>query len=103
MLEIHDATTASGKAALFGFLGVGPGERQRLGEQALTEACLAQFERIFGSEARTPTSTLLQDWAADRLTATTADLDSSGHPASHRHGCTGRGRTNSSSPAAKQA
>jgi len=81
MLEIHDATTATGKAALFGFLGAGPAERQRMGERALTEACLAQFERIFGPEARTPTATLLKDWAADPLTATPEDLISSGHPA----------------------
>jgi monoamine oxidase len=81
MLEIHDATTATGMAALFGFLGVGPAERLRLGEEALTRACLAQFERIFGPEARTPTSTLLKDWATDPLTATAEDLVSSSHPA----------------------
>jgi monoamine oxidase len=80
LLEIHDATTASGGAALFGFLGVGPAERRAIGDQALTDACLAQLERIFGPEARTPTSTLLKDWAADPLTATGDDLISGGHP-----------------------
>jgi monoamine oxidase len=38
MVEIHDARTQSGSAALFGFLGVGPGERQAMGAEALTEA-----------------------------------------------------------------
>ncbi|HET8601816.1 MAG TPA: FAD-dependent oxidoreductase [Segeticoccus sp.] len=82
MLEMHDATTQSGGAALFGFVGVGPVERQSMGEQALTDACLAQFARIFGPEAQTPTATILKDWATDPLTATTDDTTSSGHPSS---------------------
>lgn len=82
MAEIHDATTRSGHAALFGFLGVGPAERLRIGEQKLTEACLAQLGRIFGPDARGPTATLYKDWATDPLTATPDDLVSTGHPAS---------------------
>ena len=82
LLEIHDATTKSGAAALFGFLGVGPAERQVVGAEALAQACIAQFVRIFGPEAATPTATVLQDWAADPLTATAADALSSSHPAS---------------------
>lgn len=79
MLEIHDATTNSGHAALFGFLGVSPAERRTIGEAALTDACVAQFARIFGPEARNPTATMLKDWAADALTATADDLLSTGH------------------------
>lgn len=82
MLEIHDATTRSGHAALFGFLGVGPAERIRIGQHNLTEACLAQFARIFGPDGLAPTATLYKDWAADPLTATPGDLTSTGHPAS---------------------
>ena len=48
----------------------------------LTEACLAQFARIFGPDARTPTATLYKDWATDPLTATPDDPTSTGHPAS---------------------
>lgn len=81
MLEIHDATTSSGGAALFGFLGVGPAERRAIGERALTEACVAQFARIFGPEAGTPVATILKDWADDPLTATADDPISGGHPA----------------------
>jgi monoamine oxidase len=81
LLEIHDATTSSGRAALFGFVGVGPAERRTMGDVALADACLAQLERIFGPEARTPTATLIKDWAADPLTATPDDLTSGGHPA----------------------
>jgi monoamine oxidase len=82
MLEIHDATTRSGQAALFGFLGVGAAERLKLGEQKLTGACIAQFARIFGQDALAPTGTLYKDWATDPLTATPEDLTSTGHPAS---------------------
>lgn len=80
MVEMHDATTASGKGALFGFLGVGAEQRAALGEELLTHACLAQLVRIFGPEASKPRATLLKDWAADSLTATKADLASSDHP-----------------------
>lgn len=81
MVEMHDATTASGQAALFGFLGVGAGQRALVGEEALTQACLTQFARIFGPEASEPRSTLLKDWAADALTAIIADREAGGHPA----------------------
>ncbi len=80
MPEIHDATTASGQPALFGFLGVGADQRATLGEAALTRACLDQLARTFGPEARTPRATLLKDWAADPLTATAADRVATGHP-----------------------
>lgn len=79
MVEIHDATTASGRAALFGFLGVGAEQRAALGVATLTRACLDQFSRIFGSEAQTPRATLFKDWSADPLTATADDRDAGGH------------------------
>jgi monoamine oxidase len=80
MVEMHDATTASGEAALFGFLGVGADERAALGEEALTRACLDQLARIFGAEARSPRATLFKDWASDPLTATRDDRGGGGHP-----------------------
>jgi monoamine oxidase len=80
MPEIHDATTASGKAALFGFVGVGADQRATLGEAALTQACLQQLARLFGPAALQPTATLLKDWAADPFTATAADRIATGHP-----------------------
>ncbi|MEM6327579.1 MAG: FAD-dependent oxidoreductase [Bacteroidota bacterium] len=79
MAEIHDSTTASGAAALFGFLGTGPEQRATLGEAAVVRACLAQLGRVFGAEARNPRATLFKDWAADPLTATAADQSASGH------------------------
>lgn len=79
MPEIHDATTASGQAALFGFVGVGADQRAALGDDALIAACLDQFARYFGPEAMRPRATLLKDWAADPLTATVADRVATGH------------------------
>jgi monoamine oxidase len=80
MPEIHDAGTADGRAALFGFVGIGAQGRARLGQAALTAACIAQLVRLFGPEAGTPRATLVKDWACDPLTATAADQAPSGHP-----------------------
>lgn len=78
--EMHDATTASGKAALFGFPSVGADMRASLGETAFTQACLQQLARLFGPEALCPRATLLKDWATDPLTATELDRSAGGHP-----------------------
>lgn len=80
MPEIHDATTATGKPALFGFVGVSADQRAAMGERTLRDACVAQLVRLFGVEAATPRATLLKDWAADPFTATPADRMPSGHP-----------------------
>ena len=80
MPEIHDATTASGHAALFGFIGVGADQRAAMGDAALTAACVAQLARLFGPEANAPSATLLKDWAADDFTATPTDRVPGGHP-----------------------
>ena len=80
MAEVHDATTASGNAALFGFLGIDAAIRAALGEEALTQACLTQLDRLFGPQALRPRATLLKDWAADPLTAMLADKTTGGHP-----------------------
>lgn len=83
MPEIHDATTASGQAALFGFVGVGADQRAALGDDALKAACVAQLVRLFGSDAAQPRATLLMDWAAEPFTSTAADRVAGGHPVSH--------------------
>jgi monoamine oxidase len=79
MVEMHDATTASGGAALFGFLGIGAEQRAAIGEETLARVSLDQFARIYGVEARHPRATLFKDWAADPLTATPADRVAGGH------------------------
>lgn len=80
MAEIHDASTASGAGALFGFFGIGAEHRAAMSEASMTRACLEQLARIFGAEAKTPQATLFKDWAADALTATPADRIMGGHP-----------------------
>ena len=79
LVEMHDATTASGRAALFGFVGIPAAQRAVMEEAALTTACLTQLARLFGSEAAAPRATLLKDWAADPLTATNSDQDAVSH------------------------
>lgn len=76
LAEIHDASTASGQPALFGFFGIGADQRAAHGQAALTHACLAQLARLFGPVALNPSATLIKDWTADPLTAT--DLDRGG-------------------------
>lgn len=49
--EIHDATTASGRPALFGFFAIGADVRASLGEAAIAQASLQQLARLFGPEA----------------------------------------------------
>ncbi|MCX5746501.1 MAG: FAD-dependent oxidoreductase, partial [Proteobacteria bacterium] len=82
LVEIHDATTASGQPGLFGFLGVGAEQRAAVGEAVLRRACIDQLVRLFGVDARHPRATLLKDWAADPLTATAADRGGD-HPVPH--------------------
>ena len=80
MGEIHDATTASGAAALFGFLGVNADQRAAAGTAVLTRACVEQLARLFGAEAGRPAATLLMDWAGEAFTATAEDRLGGAHP-----------------------
>lgn len=80
LAEIHDATTASGQAALFGFVGVPAPHRAQAGREAVVAASIAQLGQLFGPEALTPQATLYHDWAADPLTATEWDQTAGDHP-----------------------
>ncbi len=80
LVEIHDATSASGRAALFGFVGVAAAQRASVGREALVAAAVRQLQLLFGAPAGQPTATLLKDWAADPLTATADDQSAGGHP-----------------------
>ncbi len=84
MGEIHDATTASGAAALFGFLGIDADRRAAAGTALLTRACLDQLARLFGAEAANPAATLLMDWTAEAFTATADDRGGGAHPLPQR-------------------
>lgn len=80
LVEIHDATTASGQAALFGFIGVPAEQRAAFGSDAIIAASVRQLAQLFGPQAGVPRATLLKDWAADPLTATADDTQAGGHP-----------------------
>ncbi|MDK1493029.1 FAD-dependent oxidoreductase [Sinorhizobium sp. 7-81] len=80
LVEIHDATTASSRAALFGFVGVPAAERAAAGRDAIVAASVQQLARMFGPEAASPRATLFKDWADDPLTATADDRQAGGHP-----------------------
>ncbi|MDK1389386.1 FAD-dependent oxidoreductase [Sinorhizobium sp. 8-89] len=80
LVEIHDATTASSRAALFGFVGVPAAERAAAGRDAIIAASVQQLARMFGPEAASPRATLFKDWADDPLTATADDRQAGGHP-----------------------
>lgn len=75
--EIHDATTQSGKPALFGFFSMPLSLRKKHDHRLLTEMCLAQLEKLFGEKAASPESTLIKDWGVDQFTATELDTHSS--------------------------
>lgn len=80
LTEIHDATTESGQAGLFGFLGLPAEQRAAMGEKELIAAVVRQLVQLFGLQAASPTATLYKDWAADSLTATHGDWLDGGHP-----------------------
>lgn len=80
MGEIHDATSASGAAALFGFLGIDADRRAAAGSPVMTRACVAQLARLFGAAAGQPRATLLMDWTTEPLTATEDDRLGGAHP-----------------------
>jgi monoamine oxidase len=84
LAEIHDATTASGQAALFGFVGVPARQRAEIGQVAIVKAAVEQLVAMFGPLAGAPRATLYKDWAADPLTATQGDLSAAGHPVGFR-------------------
>lgn len=84
LVEIHDATSASGAAALFGFVGVPAEPRKAAGGDAIIAASIRQLTTLFGPQAAAPVATLFKDWAEDPLTATAADWTATGHPVPDR-------------------
>ena len=84
LVEIHDATTAQGQAALFGFVGVPAESRAKAGEAVIIAAAVQQLGQLFGPLAARPIATLYKNWAADPLTATPDDLGAGNHPSPAR-------------------
>ncbi len=80
LVEIHDSTSVSGAAALFGFVGLSRRQRISVGEDAMVRASIVQLTRLFGASAAQPRATLFKDWTADSFTSTEADEIAGGHP-----------------------
>lgn len=82
LAEIHDASPQNGpEGALFGFVGV-PAQQRHRSSFDLEAASVDQLARLFGPEAESPTSVLVEDWAMQAFTATRLDDDPpAGHPA----------------------
>lgn len=74
LVEIHDATSMNGVAALFGFVGVPPQARADHADQ-LQPAILDQLGRLFGEEALSPSAFHLMDWATEPHSTTALDLE----------------------------
>lgn len=79
LVEIHDATTNSGSAALFGFLGVSAAQRTSLGDQELSRLCVNQLVKLFGPDATQPRAVQIKDWSRDPFTSVKKGEDG-GHP-----------------------
>lgn len=78
--EIHDASPENeSRGALFGFFGW-PVQQRQAPEKELIEQAVTQLRQMFGPEAAHPLQVSLQDWAADPLTATAADVEQKVQP-----------------------
>ena len=79
MVEVQDASSPGGHAALFGFIGVPAQARVGIDHHDLLSACRAQLVRLFGERAARPVAETLLDWAQAPFTATARDQVASGH------------------------
>ncbi|WP_392340914.1 flavin monoamine oxidase family protein [Moritella marina] len=86
LAEIHDASTIdvtnSGKAALFGFVGIDAQTRQSAGNELIKSLAVKQLVRVYGEQAAQPIDVKLVDWSQETLTATNADKNA---PSAHPH------------------
>ena len=73
LLEIHDASPATGtRGALFGFSGV-PASVRQSGEHDIARLAVEQLVTMYGPDAAEPVGILAQDWAREEFTATIDD------------------------------
>lgn len=83
LMEIHDASPASGtRGALFGFVGV-PAPIRRSGAFDIASLAVEQLSIMFGPNAAQPIDVLVQDWAREEFSAVSDDENgqSQQHPA----------------------
>lgn len=82
--EIHDASPQSGEHfALFGFFATPPKYRSD-DHGELASQIISQLVRLFGTDAESPSSVQIKDWARDQWVATERDqLILNHHPMNH--------------------
>jgi len=73
--EIHDASPLKGSGALFGFFGITPENRRKLGQDRVLELVIEQLTRFFGRSAGKPISLMYKDWSSDTHTSVAADSE----------------------------
>jgi monoamine oxidase len=79
MVEVQDASSPGGHAALFGFIGVSAQARADMDRNDMLSGGRAQLVRLFGERAAHPVAETLLDWAQAPFTATAQDQVASGH------------------------
>ena len=81
LVEVHDHTNADMRsAALFGFIGWSPAQRQSAPKQ-LRQDILNQLSDCFGDAAAHPIDLVIQDWSTNLCVVTELDLAQAGnHP-----------------------
>ena len=82
LTEIHDASPDSGDCySLFGFAGLAPTARAKLGPEKFIELAKRQLVQLFGSQAEAPESVYYQDWSQEDFTASQNDrVQQTRHP-----------------------
>lgn len=74
LAEIHDASPISTKTfSLFGFSGLDPESRTKLGRDEFIKQATAQLVALFGNQANSPTAVYFQDWSSESFTASAED------------------------------
>lgn len=79
LVEMHDASpNRHGPYALFGFVGI-PAQYRENNQEQLKVNILEQLVRLFGPQAGSPISLIIQDWAFELETATSRDHTATNH------------------------
>lgn len=72
--EIYDASPIKGSGALFGFFGMPPGVRKKMGQDKVLKLVVDQLVKLFGNEAKNVKAIFYKDWSSDSETTVEEDL-----------------------------
>ncbi|MDQ6597687.1 flavin monoamine oxidase family protein [Bacillus salipaludis] len=71
--EIYDASPIKGSGALFGFFGMPPEARKKMGQDKVLKLVGDQLVKLFGSEAKNSKAIFYKDWSSDSETTVEED------------------------------